>query len=247
MIKAKWDERSVLRTKEILTALAMPPAKRKRLLYRVAKNVQPAIRRNIKQQKTPDGQPWEARKNKRKGKKKKVLLGLGKLLVVSNKSDHNSAKLTLKKGSYASKIHGASLANVHEKGQTIRHSKSSKTIGRKRALKDSDLCTRGQAKALKKMGFRVWGRRIDPTAKQGKTKVPTIAWMTKNLTQKEVRAVFRKLKDNGFIATKSSWEVNLPARKFMGTSRTKTRKAWERAFQGINYGWNVKAQNMKRG
>ncbi|PML18242.1 phage virion morphogenesis protein, partial [Vibrio sp. 10N.261.52.A1] len=75
MIKVQWDEKGVLRTDEILKALAMPATKRERLLRRVAKEVQKISKRNITKQQSPDGKAWKARRNKRKGKSKKMLTG----------------------------------------------------------------------------------------------------------------------------------------------------------------------------
>lgn len=242
MISAKWDERSVLTTKEILKALALKPAKRKRLLWRVAKNIATESKRNIRQQRTPDGKAWEPRKNRRKGQKKKMLLGLQRLIVVSGQSNQNSAKITLNRGSYKSGMHGAALGSVHSKGQTVTRTKNST----KRLNKSKKgYCTRKQAKALKDLGYKVRARRINPDAPANKWKSPTIAWMTKNVKQSQVSYLFITLQEKAGLTKEGSWVIDLPSRKFMGASRTKVRKAWERAFQSIDYGWDVRAKNIK--
>lgn len=242
MISAKWDERSVLKTEEILKALALPPAKRKRLLWRVAKNIEIQSKRNIRQQKTPEGRPWAPRKKRRKGQKKKMLTGLQRLIVVSGRSDHNAAQITLKKGTYLSGMHGAAIANIHSKGKKVTQTKNGNTDNLNSA---SGYCTRKQAKRLRELGYTVWARRINPDASAKRRKRPTIAWMTKNLKQKEAGLLFRTLKEQAGITKKGSWIIETPPRKFMGASRTQIRKAWERAFQGIDYGWDVSAKNIK--
>ena len=242
MIGAKWDERSVLTTQEILKALALSPAKRKKLLWRVAKNISIESKRNIRQQRTPEGKQWESRKKRRKGQKKKMLTGLIRLISVSGQSNQNSAKITLNRGSYKSGMHGAAIGNVHSKGRSVTRTKNNtKCLNKPK----SGYCTRKQAKALKALGYTVWARQINPEAKSNKRKSPTITWITKNVKQKQVAFLFKKLQEEAGLTKDGSWVINLPPRKFMGASRTKTRKAWERAFQSIDYGWNVKAQNIK--
>lgn len=243
MIEVQWDQKGVLRTGEILKALAMPAKKRERLLRRVAKEVQKISKRNITKQQSPDGKAWKARKNKRKGKSKKMLTGFKKLIYVE--ANKNAATISVGKGSYG--IHGAYVANFHQQGHKRRAHKNNTPSGRKNQLSDTAMCTRGQAKALRDIGYEVYARRINPKAKRGSKRVPTIKWMTQNLTQYEVRGAFKQLRELGLVRIKSTWEIVVPPRKFLGASRTNLRNAWTRAFQGIDYGWNVQPKHLKRG
>ncbi len=143
MIEVQWDQKGVLRTGEILKALAMPAKKRERLLRRVAKEVQKISKRNITKQQSPDGKAWKARKNKRKGKSKKMLTGFKKLIYVEANKD--VATISVGKGSYG--IHGAYVANFHQQGHKRRAHKNNTPSGRKNKLSDTAMCTRGQAKA----------------------------------------------------------------------------------------------------
>ena len=243
MISIKANEQSLLSAKQVLKALGLPPEKRKRLLWRAANEVKKISKQNITKQQTPSGKAWRERKNKRKGQKKKMLTGMKELIVI-NDNDENAAHITMAKGNYA--VHGAVVGSFHQKGHKRTATKSSSPSGRKNTLPDSAPCTRGQAKALKAIGWTVWARRINPDAKQGRRRVPTVKWMMANLKQKEVRKAFHKLKEDGFIQTKNSWAISVPPRQFMGASPEKMRKAWARAFQGIDHGWNVKAQHIKK-
>ncbi|MEZ9620193.1 MULTISPECIES: phage virion morphogenesis protein [Vibrio] len=243
MIKVQWDEKGVLRTDEILKALAMPATKRERLLRRVAKEVQKISKRNITKQQSPDGKAWKARRNKRKGKSKKMLTGFKKLIYVSGNKD--AAKVSVGKGSY--RIHGAYVANFHQQGHRRKANKDNTPTGRETQLSDTEMCTKGQAKALRNIGYEVYARRINPKAKRGSKRVPTIKWMTQNLTQYEVKGAFKKLRELGLVRIKSSWEIVVPPRKFLGATRQSLRKAWTRAFQGIDYGWKVQPKHLRRG
>ena len=243
MINIVADKNSALNAKQTLKALGLPPAKRKRLLLRVANTIRQVSKQNITRQQTPDGKAWAARKKKRKGQKKKMLMGM-KNLVVTGRVDENAAHVTLSKGAYAA--HGAVVGNFHQKGNKRTQKKHRDRSGRTKPLKMSDPCTRGQAKALKAIGWTVWARRINPDAKQGRRRVPTVKWMMANMQQREVLKAFAKLKEDGFIKVKGSWQITVPPRQFMGASVDKTQQAWARAFQGIDYGWDVKPKNIKR-
>jgi hypothetical protein len=55
--------------------------------------------------------------------------------------------------------------------------------------------------------------------------------------------LIKKLKDE---PVKASWEIQLPARPFLGASTRQREQAFARALQSIDYGWDVSKQDLKR-
>jgi hypothetical protein len=46
-------------------------------------------------------------------------------------------------------------------------------------------------------------------------------------------------------AVKNSWQIDLPARVFLGMSDDEFNKALARQLQAIGFGWDVNAQDIK--
>lgn len=245
MIMALLERDGVLSAKEKLSIMMLPPKKRARLLWRVAARVREGSKTNLRRQQTPEGQKWQKRK-KRRTDRRKLLKGLEPLIVVSDRqSNADRAVVTVKTwgGSMKSsqrKTPAAVIANTHQKGKTQQNTAKKPPPPPKNL---SAMCSRKQAKILKQLDFSVWARRVNPDAKEGKRVKPPIKWIAENVTIKEFRRWVHFARDQGQFNSKDSWKI--PARRFLGLSRDKYRKAWERAFQGINYGWQVKSQNTR--
>lgn len=218
--------------RHILQAIALPPKKRAKLLMRVARNIATVSKSNITKQQTPDGQKWAKRKKGRTKRKPKMLMGLRKQIIVSGRSNGTRAEIALKKGNY--RIHAGVIGKAHSMGTIRRITANKRSIQTKEEKKG---CTRAQAKLLKALGYKIYARRMNPGAPRGKRKVATVKFMVENFTAQEVKGAFGELRKAGLMPeTKSSWNVKTPSRRFLGASKEKTKKAWERAFQGINYG-----------
>ncbi|ENB4393884.1 hypothetical protein ABHP78_003103 [Vibrio cholerae] len=249
MIHVFFEKDGVLSAQEKLQMLALPPKKRARLLWRVAAKVRDGSKANIKRQQTPDGSKWVKRK-KRRSDGRKLLKGMAPRIVVSDKkSNANKAIVTMKKwdGTMKSKTQkkqdAALIGNTHQKGKEQDADSSQKAPPKKNQRLSNSKCTRNEAKLLKNFSFSVFAKRINPNAKQGKRVKPPIKWIVENVTYREYRRWLWKAREEAVLKGKSKWSI--PARKFLGVSKEKYRKAWERAFRGINYGWQVKAQNIK--
>lgn len=251
MIHVFFEKNGIMSAKEKLRLLMLPPKKRARLLWRVAAKVRDGSKTNIKRQQTPDGSKWAKRK-KRRSDRRKLLDGMAPRIVVSDKkSNADRAIVTMKKweGAMKSKTQkkqdAALIGNTHQKGKdqssNQKQPENTKSGGKQR--EGNSKCTRKEAKLLKSFGFSVWARRVNPNAKQGKRVKPPIKWIVENVTYREYRRWLGKAREQAVLSGKSRWKI--PARKFLGVSKEKYRKAWERAFQGINYGWQVKAQDIK--
>ncbi len=231
MIKISFNRATLKNVSNIVKAMALPPKKRALLLKRVAKNIAAVSKQNISKQQTPDGIKWPKRQKGRSKRKPKMLLGLKKQIIVSGSSDENHAEITLKKGNY--RVHAGVVGNMHSKGNTRTvkadkdHYKNVKQEG----------CSRAQAKTLKALGYQIYARRINKNAPRGKKRVPTVKFMVDNFTADEVKGAFGELRDLGLMtASKKSWQIKTPARRFLGASKEQTNKAWARAFQGLKYG-----------
>lgn len=220
--------------------MALPPKKRAILLKRVAGNIAKISKSNITRQQTPDGTPWPKRKMSYRDKKvrKKMLIGLKGLIKISNFSDENHADIYVGKGKYG--VHAGIIGTVNSEGKKIRHKADKKHYEKARArrkAKGITGCSRGQAKKLRKLGYKIRARRMNPNAPKGKMKVPTISFMVKNFSDEETQGAFGQLYNAGLIPQgKSDWTVTLPQRRFLGADKKNTAKAWARAFQSIKYG-----------
>ena len=110
MITITLDTR---RGKDQLNLLAMPPKKRKRLVWRAANEMKKLAVRNVRQQQDPNGNAWAPRKRG----KRKMLRGLPKLLVI-HEPRQDVAELGFRKGTMS--VHAGVIANTHQKGHTYK-------------------------------------------------------------------------------------------------------------------------------
>ena len=189
-----FDVRGLLDVQQQLDLLALPGSKRRRLLNNAAKRVRTLSRKRISAQQNVDGSSFEARKA---GGKSKMLRGLGKTLQVVTLS---ADEAVLGWGnSLVSRI-----AGDHQHGRP-----EVMTAARMRRLgKTPDYsapATRHQARALLKAGYRI---------RKGKGwKRPTLGWVVGNLTCGRAGLLLAKLQGG---SKKQRWQIDLPARAFLG-------------------------------
>ncbi|MGN5124106.1 phage virion morphogenesis protein [Aeromonas sp. 30P] len=218
------------RSKDQLNLLAMPPKKRQRLVWRAANEMKKLATRNVRQQQDPNGNAWAPRKRG----KRKMLRGLPKLLVIHEPSQ-DVAELGFKKGSM--NVHAGVVANTHQKGHTYKVTAASR---RRIAASDggkNKQASKAQARKLRELGFKRPGKR------KKSYRSASLGWITGNLNYAQAGLLIKKLKDE---PVKESWEIELPARPFLGANTKQREQAFARALQSINYGWDVNKQEMKR-
>ena len=98
MIRGQLDPAQLKALRKQLNALELPPQKRQRLLWRLAKyGLMPAAKRNVRNQKGPDGQKWQGRQTKRKGK---MLRNMPKLLHIRDMPQIDGVRVYLSGGGY---------------------------------------------------------------------------------------------------------------------------------------------------
>ncbi|EFC8352733.1 hypothetical protein CQI77_005294, partial [Escherichia coli O157:H7] len=97
MIRGELNQQQLKQMRETLAKADLPPRKRQRLLWRIAKlGIVAAAKRHQRQQAAPDGTPWEPRKRG----KGKMLKGLPKLLAVREMPEIQGVRIYLKGGNY---------------------------------------------------------------------------------------------------------------------------------------------------
>lgn len=227
MITITLDTR---RSKEQLNLLALPPKKRKRLVWRAATELKKLAARNVRQQQDPEGNAWAPRKRG----KRKMLRGLPKLLEIRTPRQ-DVAELGFTKGTMSA--HAGIIANTHQKGHTYQVSAASR-----RRIAPSDggkhkPASKAQARKLRELGFKRPGKR------KRSYRSASLGWITGNLNYAQAGLLIKKLKDE---PVKESWEIELPARPFLGASTRQREQAFARALQSIDYGWDVSKQDLKR-
>lgn len=219
------DRRQLSELKRELAKRDLPQRKRQRLLWRIAKHgIITAAKRNQRLQQSPDGTPWP----KRKQGKQKMLRGLPKLLAVREMPEREAVVVYLK-GAGGKALSAGVLGNIHAQGATTTVSAASLA-----KPDQSEQATRKQASALRKLGYkrREGGRWVKASA----------SWITQNLSRAQAGVVIRKLSGE---APKTTWKIVLPARAFLGVSDAEFNKIMARQLQAIDFGWQVKASDIK--
>ncbi|CZV43779.1 MULTISPECIES: hypothetical protein [Enterobacter] len=225
------NKRQLAELKKVLASMELPPKKRQRLLWRMAKyGVIAAAKRNVRNQETPDGEGWEGRKTKRKGK---MLRNMPKLLHIREMPEIQAVRIYLQGGGYRNgdkPVPAGTVGYSQQNGMRVRVSRASQS-GKVQAGK---MATAAQAKKLRALGYRV---------RRGKRwKKPTIREITSEMPYGQAGLLIRKLSGK---AVKTSWTIDLPSRVFLGMGDEDFNKALARQLQAIGFGWDVNAQYIR--
>ncbi|MGE6107891.1 phage virion morphogenesis protein [Aeromonas sobria] len=226
MIAITLDTR---RSKDQLNLLALPPKKRQRLVWRAANEMKKLAARNVRGQQDPNGNPWAPRKRG----KRKMLRGLPKLLQI-REPRQDVAELGFRKGTMSA--HAGVIAGTHQKGHTYQVTAASRRrIASTLGGKDKP-ASKAQARKLRELGFKRPGKR------KHSYRSASLGWITGSLNYAQAGLLIKKLKDE---PVKSSWEIQLPARPFLGANTRQREQAFARALQSIDYGWDINQQDLK--
>ncbi|MGL4925624.1 MAG: hypothetical protein ACRC4K_02135 [Plesiomonas shigelloides] len=233
MINGSLSRKQLKALRREMKRAEMTQPQRQRFLWRVAKHglIQLA-KRNIRQQRTPEGQAWPARKRG----KRKMLMGLGRLLAVKENKVDGSVTIYFKRGRYG-RMHGGAVAYAQQHGTTV----SMHATARGHT---SYMATRAQARRLISLGYEVRRRESDANGKKKKaiSKRATLSWITTNLSMQQAGMIIRRMKGR---TPKQNWSITLPAREFLGASDDDFAAILARQLQGIQFGWNVKKQDIR--
>lgn len=227
IINGQLNEKQFKEMQDALKGLELPPKKKQRFLWRMAKyGVIAAAKRNVKNQQSPDGTAWPARQSKYK---KKMLRNMPKLLHIKELPEKEAVKIYLQGGKYRNgkkSIPAGVVGYSQQNGMTARIQR--KQVEKDNKTKSTDLTKKAtikQAKKLRELGYQI---------KQGKRlKKPTIKYITENMLYIYAG---KKIKQLSGKVPKTSWTIEVPSRVFLGMSDSDFQKALARQLQAIGYG-----------
>ncbi|EGS6510993.1 hypothetical protein I9F77_000699 [Salmonella enterica] len=224
--------------REMLASGELPPAKRQRLLQRIAKRgVIPAAKRHVREQKNVDGSSFA----KRRYGNKALLKGIPKFLKVHDMPSVASVRIYAAGRSYRQphsrrEISVGAVGYIQSHGVTFTVNASQmKTDAMQKANKEP--CTRRQAIRLRKLGYTVRGK------KEGTRRKPSTADIQASLQKGQAGVIIRSMEGR---PSKNTWTITIPPRQFLGVSNEEFAQILARQLQGINFGWQTKPQDIKR-
>ncbi|MCT2387306.1 hypothetical protein [Erwinia pyrifoliae] len=230
MIRGELNQRQLKQMRARLTAAELPPKKRQRLMWRIAKlGIIVAAKRNQRNQIAPDGTPWAPRKRG----KGKMLRGLPKLLAVREMPEIQGVRIYLKGGNYRNGARpvAAGLVGAAQQDGTRVLMKASSAPRKSQANRQA---LPRQAKKLRALGYKV---------RQGKRWVkPSAKSITASMSMAQAGLLIKKLRG---APVKRTWTIDLPGRVFLGVSNDEFNKILARQLQAIGFGWDVNAQDIR--
>ncbi|ECF2557235.1 hypothetical protein E1944_09625 [Salmonella enterica subsp. enterica serovar Ahuza] len=239
-VRSTLSRAQIRQIKGAIARYDLTPAKRKRLLWRIAKNgVIGATKANAKKQHTPDGKSWPARA-KGHGHKKMMRKLPGMLGVRQVGSD--TIKVVFNGGK---RTKAAVIAWAQQHGATIQVSRSQ--LKRNGENQKSHAATKYQAKKLVSLGFKApvmaqKGRKGKYTHER-QYRAVSQKWIREHLNMAQAGLIIRKLEGKGPL---NSWTIHLPARPFLGITDDQLAASIAREMRGIQYGSDIKKQDIKR-
>ncbi|TMO02925.1 phage virion morphogenesis protein [Pseudoalteromonas sp. S558] len=189
MLNVKFDEGQ---SKAQLKFLLLTPNKRRNILRGAIRGANKSSKERITRQTDLTGKTWQGRAN---GKKKKMLTKLKRNMKVRYGAD--SA------GVYFSGGNSGKIARAHQEGVSLDAGKPKN----KAAQNKDGPATRNLARALIAEGYTI------PRGKGKGSKRPSIKWITEHLSFNQAGFLLRDLKGS---SSKSTWQIDLPARSFLG-------------------------------
>lgn len=175
---------------------SLTPALRMRILRKLGNKITANSKKRITQQTDLRGSAFAPRSAKSQKKKKKMLQGLKKLIKVQF---INNARAII----------GFSGKRVIKTAQEQQYGKTRVVTAAQNAHASNstahDKAKLKQAKQLLKLGYKA---HIN-----GKLRKPSLKWIVENLTVGQAGAIIRSMRTT---PPKTSWEVVLPARSFLG-------------------------------
>lgn len=209
-----------------LKAAELPPRQRRRLLYRILKlGVMVAARRHQKRQENADGIKWPARQNGFPGK---MMSQLPKMMAISELPATESAQIYLKG---KKRVPPGVVGQIQQTGFTTQMTAAKAA---RASQQNGDGATLRQAKRLHDLGYTEF-----PVSAPRK---PAVSEIMSSLSKQKAGAIIRSLEGR---RAKASWTITLPGREWLAVSDDEFNKILARQLQAINFGWKVRAQDVK--
>ncbi|MFW5487367.1 MAG: phage virion morphogenesis protein [Desulfovibrio sp.] len=211
------DKKAGLRLREQLRVFSFTSKEKKIFINKMGTSVRKDSRRRIKDQRTLDGQSMEPRKQrknlwkktKKKGRNRKMLRGLARLMSID--ASTNGTGRVGWKNSVTGKI-----ARLHQDGG-VEQSGRIKASREEDYVSRSDWCPRSLAKELIALGYRHGEQ--DRRTKKIKYRRVSVKWICANMKRRKASAALYMLQNR---EPHMRWDINVPARPFLGTSKANT-------------------------
>lgn len=193
----------VLPLKRQLELLTLGPARRRRLLYRVAQTVMRDSRKRVRQQVDLQGVKFKERWRKRSDRRKMLSRLIKDMAVVNN--DSLQATIGFRRGGVIA------AKQQHGDRQVVTATRNRAAVREKGRQFYDKPATNKQARALREAGFKV-------KAGAKKARTAPLSWITGNLTVGQAGYALARLREWSGKKSKTSWLTVLPARSFLGAT-----------------------------
>ncbi|AJJ55703.1 phage virion morphogenesis family protein [Yersinia pseudotuberculosis IP 32953] len=218
IVRGELDRRQYQQLREALRALDLPPKKRQRLIWRIAKlGVIVAAKRHQRNQTDPFGNPWPARKRG----KGKMLRQLPKLMHVREMPAIEAVRIYFKNGNRNDRVSAGLIAGVHQDGASF----SMSADRAPRADQRNKSASPRQAKRLRSLGYKM--------RKNGKYVKASSAQILNTMSHSQAGFLIKKLKNK---PRKTAWRIDIPSRVFLGVNDTEFNNILVRQLQAIGFG-----------
>jgi len=204
MIRLSVSQQDALRISEQLALLHLSPARRRRLLNQVGRQLIKQTRANLKGQHGPNGSVWEPRKQGRR----KMLSKMAKGLEAKTNSEQTTVgwRNDLK----------SRIAYRHQHGGVETYTANRAKREHKRTSPDEP-ATKHQARLLRQLGYTI------AAGKRGtRQRTPGMSWIQQNMTSGQAGEALRVLiagKRDAKNASKQRWDITTTARPFLGATQ----------------------------
>ena len=197
--------------------------RRQKMARKLADEVRKLSVKNVKQQIKIEGSPFAKRKKARL--KRRLLIGLGKLMKVSSRASSGGGAAVGWKNSLTGQI-----AYRHQHG--VPEDWTPQKLAKEKRNSDpahSQPCTPKQARALLKEGYKRAYHN-----KNGKVMLKRVsaAWLQENMKAGQAGLILRALR-TGSTKGKQKWTVEVAPRTFLGVNETQTKELLETASRQI--------------
>ncbi|HFS3093145.1 TPA: hypothetical protein ACHYLR_003973 [Escherichia coli] len=236
MISGQLNPQQLAEAQAMLQSLDLPPKKRRRLLWRIARHgIIAAARRHQRDQTAPDGTAWAPRKRG----KGKMFRKLPRLLAVREMPGQDAVKVYFRNGNHTtgrSRISAGAVGWVHHNGAEIRVSADSFS-GQDQ---NGQTATRRQAKRLRELGFKV--------RQKGRWRKASMKYLL-TLSRAQAGLLITIMEDQIIAGPHQqkarTWTITLPSRVFLGVTNEEFSHILARQMNAMGYGLDVDAQDIR--
>jgi len=219
-LTASVDHGGAARLGKQLDSLGSGIKDRMKQARKLAGYVRTQDRRNIRRQETVDGAPFAPRKRQRADRA--MLAGLAKTMTIVSKPGLGGVAVTWK-NPLTAKI---AYRHQHGVGEDWTPEKAAKVYGRP-DYKAS--CTRSQAKALLREGYRL----MVPMKGGGRRPMRvTVGWLESRLSLGQAGIILRLMRTKKSQGAQS-WRDNVPERPFLGVTPGEAEKMCEKLAKTV--------------